>query len=372
MRTLSFLLKKEFLQIFRNKSILALIIVMPVVQLMILPWAADYEVKNIQLAIVDHDHSVYTQKLISKITASGYFELQDYSHSYKESFKLIESDRADLLLEIPSGFERQLYRENEQKVLVAVNAINGTKAGLGGAYLMNIINQFNQDIIVDWAGVTPSSGRTVIEIRSANWYNPLMNYKVFMVPGILAILVTMVGSFLTALNIVKEKEVGTIEQINVTPIKKHHFILGKLIPFWILGNLVFSIGLLVSWLVYGIIPSGSLFLLYAFIALYLLAVLGFGLLVSTFCETQQQAMFIMFFFLMIFILMGGLFTPIESMPGWAQYITVFNPLKYLIEVMRMIILKGSGWRAILPHAGSIALFAIVLNTWAVWNYRKRA
>ncbi len=372
MRILSFLLQKEFLQIFRNKSILALIMVMPTIQLMVLPWAADYEIKNIRLAIVDHDHSTYSQQLTSKITASGYYILEDYNTSYKESFKLIESDRADLILEIPAGFERQLYRDHVQGVLVAVNAINGTKAGLGCAYLLNIIQRFNQDILLQWTEPGQGAGPVVIDIHASNWYNPLMNYKVFMVPGILAILVTMVGGFLSALNIVKEKEVGTIEQINVTPIKKYHFIIGKLLPFWILGNVVVSIGLLVAWLVYGIIPAGSLLVLYGFIALYLPAVLGFGLLVSTFCETQQQAMFIMFFFLMIFILMGGLFTPIESMPGWAQYITYFNPLKYLIEVMRMVILKGSGWRDILPHAGRIALIAFVLNTWAILNYRKRA
>jgi ABC-2 type transport system permease protein len=197
-----------------------------------------------------------------------------------------------------------------------------------------------------------------------------MNYKVFMVPGILAILVTMVGGFLSALNIVKEKEVGTIEQINVTPIKKHHFILGKLIPFWVLGNVVFSLGLLVSWVVYGIIPLGSFVVLYSFISLYLLAVLGFGLLVSTFCETQQQALLIMFFFMMIFILMGGLFTPIDSMPGWAQVVTKFNPLSYLIEVMRMVVLKGSGFADIKNHLIIITAFAIVLNTWAIFNYKK--
>jgi ABC-2 type transport system permease protein len=372
MRTLSFLLQKEFLQIFRNKAILALIMLMPVIQLLVLPWAADYEIKNIQIAIVDHDHSSYSQKLIAKITASGYFKLQGYNNSYKEAFQLIESDKADLILEIPSGFERQLHRENVQKVLVAVNAINGTKAGLGGAYLASIINQFNQVIVVQWAQPPQGFDTGSIEINNTYWFNPLMNYKVFMVPGILAILVTMVGGFLTALNIVKEKEVGTIEQINVTPIKKYHFILGKLIPFWILGNVVFSFGLVVSWLIYDIVPVGNLLVLYGFIALYLTSVLGFGLLVSTYSETQQQAMFIMFFLLMIFILMGGLFTPIDSMPNWAQWITVFNPLTYLIEVMRMIILKGSGWKDIIPHARSIAIIGLVLNVWAMWNYKKRA
>jgi ABC-2 type transport system permease protein len=191
-----------------------------------------------------------------------------------------------------------------------------------------------------------------------------------MVPGILAILVTMIGGFLSALNIVKEKEVGTIEQINVTPIRKHHFILGKLIPFWVLGNIVFSIGLLISWLIYGIVPVGSLLVLYGFIAVYLLSVLGLGLLISTICETQQQAMFIMFFFMMIFILLGGLFTSTDGMPEWAKLISRLNPVTYLIDVMRMIILKGSGFGDVTRHLIIVTLFAIGLNTWAVFNYKK--
>lgn len=215
------------------------------------------------------------------------------------------------------------------------------------------------------------NGQAVIVISPSNWYNPLMKYQLFMVPGILAVLVTMIGGFLTALNIVKEKEFGTIEQINVTPIKKHHFILGKLIPFWVLGNVVFTLGLLVSWLIYGIVSTGSLLLLYVFSSIFLLAILGFGLLISTFCDTQQQAMFIMFFFMMIFVLMGGLFTPIDSMPEWAKLVSRFNPVSYLVEVMRMVILKGSGLKDILPHMGIIGLFALVLNTWAVLNYKKR-
>jgi len=210
----------------------------------------------------------------------------------------------------------------------------------------------------------------VIDVVASNWFNPALNYKVFIVPGILAILVTMIGGFLAALNIVKEKEVGTIEQINVTPIRKHIFILGKLIPFWILAMIVFTIGLLLARIVYGIIPVGSLLVLYAFIAIYLLTVLGFGLLVSTFCDTQQQAMFIMFFFMMLFILLGGLFTSIDSMPDWARLITRINPVRYMIEVMRMVILKGSGFQDVLPQMGAVSLMAVVLNSWAILNYKK--
>ncbi len=370
MKTLKYLLQKELRQIFRNKSIVAIILAVPIVQLLILPLAADYEVKNINLSIVDHDHSSYSEKLISKITASGYFKLTGYNASFTEALKLIEADKADLILEVPRGFERNLIRENQQKIFIAVNAINGTKANLGGSYLITIIRDFNGEIRLQL--VSPSKLNTIptIEITSSNWFNPLMNYKFFMVPGILAILLTMIAGYLSALNIVKEKEIGTIEQINVTPIKKHLFILGKLIPFWALGLIVFTLGLTVSWLVYGIVPLGSMGLLYGFVAVYLFAVLGFGLLISTYCDTQQQAMFIAFFFMMIFILMSGLFTSIDSMPGWAKMIAKLNPVTYMIDVMRMIVLKGSGFDDIKYHLLKVILFAIVLNCWAVFNYKK--
>ena len=370
MRTIRFLLQKEFRQIFRNRIILAMIVAMPAIQLMILPLAADYEVKNINIAVVDNDRSLYSQKLVSTITASGYFRLTGFNDSFSEAFRLIEKDDADLILEIPAGFERNLIRENQEQLFIAVNAINGVKAGLGGSYLSSIVRNFNRDIRLDLIPPTSVSQNPTIEIVSSNWFNPLLNYRIFMVPGILAILVTMVGGFLSCLNIVKEKEVGTIEQINVTPIKKHHFILGKLIPFWVLGNVVFTIGLFISWLIYGITPEGNLLVLYGFIWVYLLAVLGFGLLISTFCETQQQAMFIMFFFMMVFILMGGLFTSIDSMPSWAQIVAKSNPVSYLIAVMRMVVLKGSNFLDILPHIGITLLFATVLNIWAVINYKK--
>lgn len=370
MRTMKFLLQKEFRQIFRDKTILRMMLLAPIIQLLILPLAADYEIKNISLAVVDHDHSTYTQKLISKITSSGYFKLTGYSSSYKEAYKLIEYDKADLILEIPAGFERNLIREDEQKLFVAINAINGTKAGLGGAYLSKILSNFNSGIRVQLMQPDRYNPMPQIEVVSSNWFNPLMNYHFYIVPGILVMLVTMIAAIQSALNIVKEKEIGTIEQINVTPIKKHHFILGKLIPFWVLGNVLFTIGLLLARLIYGIAPAGNIGLLYSFLAVYLLAMLGFGLLISTFCNTQQQAMSIAFFFIMIFNLMSGLFTSVDSMPGWAQIITYFIPLRYFIDVMRMIVLKGSGFHDIQFHLGAVLLIGLVLNTWAIMNYKK--
>ncbi len=372
MRTLRFLLQKEFRQIFRDPSIIRIIFIMPMIQLLILPWAADYEVKNIQLSVVDHDHSDYSRRLITKLTASGYFQLQDYKSSYQSALHDIEKDKADLILEIPAYFERDLVKESESTLFIAVNAINGVKANLGAAYLQNIIQDYNRDLRLKWIQLPRFNPETNIAVTSSNWFNPLMNYKYFMVPGILVILVTMVGSFLASLNIVKEKEIGTIEQINVTPVKKYQFILGKLIPFWILGLVVLSIGLVIARLAYGIIPAGSFLTIYTFAAVYLLAVLGLGLLVSTFTSNQQQAMLISFFMMMVFILLGGLYTSIDSMPEWAKWITRFNPVSYFIEVMRMVILKGSGLADIKKHILVMSGFAVFLNGWAIFSYRKRS
>lgn len=370
MRTIRFLLAKEFRQIFRNKTLLPIIFLVPVVQLVILPLAANYEVRNINLAIVNHDHSSSARDLISAITSSGYFQLTYFGYAYGSALDQVEADDADLVLEIPYGFERDLIAENHQTLFIAVNAINGVKGGISAAYLNTIIRNYNHNLRADWTGPAGRPAAPAIDVVSSSWYNPHMRYQLFMVPGIIAFLVTMIGGYLTALNIVKEKETGTIEQINVTPIRKHHFIIGKLIPFWVMGLIVFTLGMLVGWLVYGIVPVGSLWLLYFFVAVYLWAILGLGLLISTFAETQQQAMFISFFFIMIFILMGGLFTPIESMPAWAQLISRLNPVTYFIEVMRMVVLKGSGLTNILPHLAAIFGFGIVFNVWAVLNYHK--
>ncbi|MBC6988748.1 MULTISPECIES: ABC transporter permease [Hymenobacter] len=367
MRTLFFLLRKEFRQIFRDKSILAMIFIMPSIQLIIMPLAANYDVKNINLAVVDNDHSSYSRRLIAKVGSSGYFRLAAYAPSFRQGLRLVEDNKADLVLEIPNGFERNLVREGSQQLSLAVDAINGTRASLGGAYLTRIIADFNQGIRLEWQ--SPPSAAT-IDIASSNWYNPLGEYRFFMVPAILVLLLTMVGGFLTALNIVREKEIGTIEQINVSPIQKWQFILGKMIPFWILGMIVFTIGLIIARVLYGIIPVGSLPTLYLFAGVYLVALLGFGLLISTYSETQLQAMFVAFFFIMIFILMSGLFTSLDSMPPWARYIAYCSPVTHFIEVVRMIVLKGSGLADVSRQLGYEVIFAVVLNTWAILNYHK--
>lgn len=373
MRTLRFLLQKEFRQIFRNRALLPVIFIAPMIQLLIMPLAADYEIKNINISIVDHDHSTYSRQLVSKISSSGYFVISDYGTSFDAAFQQFEKDKSDLILEIPLGFERNLVKENEQKLFIAVNAINGTKATVGSSYLSRIIASYNADIRLEMTANPRMNPFPNIEVPSINRFNPYLNYPFFMVPGILCTLVTMIGVYMCALNIVKEKEVGTIEQINVTPIKKIHFILGKLIPFWVIGVFLFSVGLfIIAGLVYGIRPAGSIPLLYSFLFLFLTAVLGIGLLISTFSETQQQAMSIAFFFMMIFMLMSGLFTPVDSMPNWAIVIARLNPVTHFIEVVRMVVLKGSGFNDIKYHFLVMTGFALFFNSWAIWNYRKTA
>lgn len=371
MRTLLFLLRKEFKQIFRNRALLPMIFVTPIIQLLVMPLAADFEVKNINISIVDNNHSTYSQKLISKITASGYFRLADYGNSFPNAFKQIEKDKSDLILEIPQGFEKNLIRENRQKVFIAVNAINGSKATLGGSYLGSVIAEFNADVRLQWNTPDRISSAPTFQATSTNWFNPFLNYRFFMVPGILVTLVTMIGAYMCALNIVKEKEIGTIEQINVTPIKKHIFILGKLIPFWVIGVFVFSVGLfVVGRFVYGIVPQGSILLLYLFLSIFLIALLGIGLLISTYSETQQQAMSVAFFFMMIFMLMSGLFTSVDSMPNWAKFIANCSPVTHFINVMRMVVLKGSGFNDIKYQLFAMVGFAALFNGWAILNYKK--
>ncbi len=361
---LKYLLEKEFKRIRRDKVLPKIIFIMPVMQLIILPFAANFEMRNINLAVVDHDRSVTSMQLTEKVLSSGYFRLTGTAVSYAAAMKWIETDRADILLEVPADFEKQLGREGKADVLVAVNAVNGTKGGMGSSYLAQIIQQFNQEKGMEvLTSGTPS-------VTSINLFNPHLNYKNYMVPGILVFLITIVSGFLSALNIVSEKEKGTIEQINVTPVPKILFLLSKLIPFWVIGFILLTIGATVAWIIYGLLPVGSFGTIYLFAAVYLIAFTGFGLAVSSVSSTQQQAMFTSFFFIIIFALLSGLFTPISSMPEWAQQVTRLNPLRYFVEVMRMVYLKGSSLGDLTSQFLAVCLFAVCFNVLAVVSYRK--
>ncbi len=374
MRTIRFLVQKEFLQIFRNKGILPVILVVPVVQLLILSYAADFEVKNLKVFWVDQDHSEISRSLRQKISSSRYFTITEFSQGVGQGDVALDQGTVDLVLTIPPHFEQEIIKTRSSDAQLIMNAIDGTKAGLGSYYLSQIINQFNVELAPEIGMRLGSDGVQIkrIDTEYSFWFNPVLNYKTFMVPGILVLLVTMIGVFISSMNIVREKELGTIEQLNVTPIKKHQFILGKLIPLWILGLVEFTIGLLVAKFVFNVPMLGSLPLLYLFTGVYLVMVLGLGMFISTLTDTQQQAMFISWFFLVIFILMSGVFTPIENMPGWAQKITLFNPVRYFIEVVRMVMLKGAAVDQISTQFLVVGVYALVINALAVWRYKKVA
>jgi ABC-2 type transport system permease protein len=370
MRTIKFIIQKEFRQIFRNKSMLPLIFVVPFVQLLILVHAATFEMKNINLYVVDNDLSTTSRQLISKFEGSPFFKLKKTTFSIKEAENALLNNDAAVVLVINNGLEKSLVRENKASVQLLLNAINGTVAGISNYYAMSILNSYNKDIITEWYGVGQSSQIKQINIDYSFWYNPELNYKTFMVPGILVLLVTLIGLFLSGMNLVREKEIGTIEQINVTPIKKYQFIIGKLVPFWIIALFELAFGLTLGKLLFNIPIVGNVFLVFGFAAIYLLAILGIGLFISTITNNQLQSMFFSFFFMLIFIMMSGLFTSVESMPDWAQKLDRINPIYYFIRVMRMILLKGSTFKDIVSEFVSITIYAVSILGLAVWRFRK--
>ena len=359
MRTVLYLVQKEFLQIFRNKLMLPMLLVMPVVQTILLSYAANYEVKNLSLGVVDHDLSPMSRQLVARFSASGYFQVYRAGFSVKEADADLARDRTDLILEIPPHFERNYVREGAAKVALTANAINAVKAGLALGYANSIIN------------APALERRGGIEVTYSNWYNPQLDYKTFMVPGILGEIIALIICFLTALNIVRERELGTIEQLNVTPIRKWQFILGKLVPFWLISLVMMTLGLSIGWLIFRIPMLGDLWLVFLYTLVFAPCMLGIGFLISNFAESQQQAMFTAWFFLVIFILMCGLFTPTDSMPEWAQWLNTLNPVKYFVEFMRLVLLKGAGFADIRQNFLTVLGYALVVNGLAVWTYRKR-
>ena len=368
---IKYLIEKEFKQMIRDSFMPKLILIFPCIMMILMPWAADLEIKNINLCIVDNDHSDYSRKLINKINASEYFRLKEIAPTYTEAMESIEKGSIDVILEIPPFFERDLIKEKNTNVLISANTVNGTKGGLGSSYMMEIINSFAGEIQQEWKSVD-NKAVSAVNISIQNRFNPHLNYKFFMVPALMVMLLTLLCGFLPALNIVSEKEIGTIEQINVTPVNKFTFILAKLIPYWIVGFIVLSICFLLAKILYGISPVGNLSTLYFFALIFIILISGFGLIISNYSNTMQQAMFVMFFFIIILILMSGLFTPVASMPQWAQTIVFFNPLKYFIQVMRAVYLRGSGISELMPQLAALLSFAIILNIWAVVSYRKNS
>jgi len=378
MKKLIFLLRKEFRQIRRNPFMIRAIIAVPVLQMLILVPAVTFEVKRIDLAVIDNDRSQASRELVAKLTGSSFFVVAATPATVTEAESMLFSGDADIALVIPPDFSEGLAGVTRPRLQVLVDAVNATSAQLSWSYLTSVVRDFNRDVIVS-TGMMPGnttalSGGSVpgISVSPRYWYNPTLNYKYYMLPGVLVILITAIGLMMSGLNLVREKESGTIEQINVTPVMKWQLIASKIIPFFIIGLLDLALGLSIGWLAFNIPFEGSLLLFFACAAIFLVAVLGLALFFSTMASTQQQFLFVAFFFVMIFILMSGIFTPTESMPLWAQQFNWVNPVAYLMRINRMVMLKGSGFSDIMRDMGMLTVLAFSYLTLAIRAYRKRA
>ena len=344
--TLRYLIQKELLQIRRNSFLPKLIVMFPIMIMCVMPWVMQMEVKNIRVDVVDIDRTTQSQRLVHDIEASNYFIFNGMQPTYQAAMEDVEHGKADIILEIRDG-----------KYLIAANAVNGTKGAMGSAYLSQIATKdLRNDNVV---GVL-------------NLYNKGQNYKLYMIPALLAIVMMLMTGFLPTLNIVGEKETGTIEQINVTPVSKWAFILSKLIPYWIIALFVVTVCLILAWLVYGITPVGSVWLVYLLAMLLALFFSSLGLIISNYSSTMQQAIFVMWFFVVCIMLLSGLFTPTRSMPQWAYMSTYINPMHYFIDAIRTVFIRGGGFQDIAHQLMALLGIGIVMACWAVQSYKKNS
>ncbi len=358
---LRYLLEKEFKQFIRNRFLPRIVIILPFAALAIFPLTANMDIKNLALAVVDNDRSATSRQIEEKITSSGFFKLSGYFDNSNSALKSIERNEADLILEIPPQFEQSLNRENSASVMIAANAVNGMKGGMGSMYLSSIITDYNREL----------ASRQINEIRPLYRFNPDLSYRAFMVPALMSMMLAIICGFLPALNIVSEKENGTIEQMNVTPVGKFTFIISKLIPYWTAGFVVATLCMFTAFIFYGMLPKGSIPLLYLFAAVFILSFSGFGLIVSNYAQTIQQAIFIIFFFVLTMIFLSGLYTPYQNMPEWAQFMSNASPLKYFIQVLRITYLKGATFAEMQHLFYPLCILAVIFNGWAVLSYEKR-
>ena len=376
MRTLRFLLRKEYLQIFRDRIMVAQLLLLPAIQLALLANAATFEVKSARLVVVDEDRSATSRGLVDRLRAAGRFRLVEATPSAERADEAMMRREAGVILHIPRDFERDLVRTRTAPVQLVLNAEDGAAAGVTLAYAQRIVADYSSELAATLrlsalSEDEPVPGHGRLDVRARGWYNPDLDYRFYMVPGILVQLVTMVGTLLTALNIVREKELGTLEQLNVTPVTRGQFIAAKLIPLWSPGLVALTIGMLVARFAFHVPMRGSVVLVFGTASVYLLAALGVGLLVSTMVSTQQQAMFVTFFIVLVYLLMSGLFTPVRSMPTWAQWLAQANPVMHFIEIMRAVMLRGAGLHEIARSLAVLSLIAVGVFSLSVRLYAKR-
>ncbi len=366
---LKYLIRKEFLQIRRNPFLPRLIFIFPILIMCVMPWVMNMEIKNIVVDVVDHDHSTLSARLVHRIEASDYFIFHGQKEGYRAALADVERSEADVIVEIPQHFERDTRRGEHPQILVAANAVNGTKGMMGTQYMNSIVSQHLAENNPNTVQMQSTASKT---ISTLYLYNKHLNYKLFMIPSLMAILIMLMCGFLPALNIVGEKENGTIEAINVTPVSKVDFILAKLIPYWLIALVVMTICFVLAWAVYGITSAGNLGLVYLLAILLSLVFSGLGLAISNYSETMQQAVFVMWFVVVCLMLLSGLFTPVRSMPHWAYLTTYVNPMHYFIDAIRTVFVRGGDFYSIAHQLLALVIIAVLMNVWAIASYRKNS
>jgi ABC-2 type transport system permease protein len=373
-RTVFFLVRKEFLQIFRDRTTVFQIFMIPVIQLLVLANAATFDVKRVAMLVVDEDRTTVSTGLVQRLMAGRQFRVvRDEPSDAGVEHALLDRE-VTAVLHIPRRFEEDLVRRGRAPVQLVLNAEEGATAGIVQSYANAIVASYAAELDRTLPGIrsgAPTAVRVApLDLRTRRWYNPTRNYKHWMVPALMVSLTTIIGLLLTAQNITRENELGTLEQLNVTPMTKTQFIAAKLIPFWILTMVIFSLGLAIGKLVFDIPMRGNLLLVYLAAAIYLIVVLGLGLAISTITRTQQQAMFVAFFVILVFLLMSGLFTPVDSMPDWAQRVAEANPVKHFVGIMRAVLMRGAGLETVGRPIAGLAAAGVIVLALAVLRYRK--
>ena len=366
MKQLRVLLAKELRQIRRNSFMPKLILGFPIMVMLILPLVTTMDVRHIGVGIVDSDNSTLSARIISHVSASSYFSIYQVNNDYQHMFDALNQGDIDVIVSIPPHFERSMLANQEGRISIDANAVNANKGTLGMQYILQTLRSVITEIRTE-NGLPRMQDPVVVQYR----YNPTLNYKNYMIPALMIILLIMTGGFLPAINLVIEKEKGTIDQINVSPISKITFTLSKLIPFWIIGLIVLTIALGISCLIYGLIPAGQVWLIYLAAILFTFTMSGLAITIANFSNTMQQTMFMMFFFIIQFILMSGLLTPISSMPTWAQYFTYLLPPRYFIEIIRSVFLKASTFSDLSMNYLALFISSLLFNILAAVTYKKQ-
>ena len=367
------MLIKEFIQVFRDKRTRFVLFGPPIIQMLVFGYAATFEIHHVPAVVLDLDHSQESRELISRFSSSPYFDVQRQLTDYRQIGNLIDQGKATIGLQINAGFAQNLRKGQTAPLQVIVDATNSNTALIASGYITQIALGFARDCQKDriyrispqLMGKIPS-----VELAPRPWYNPDLRSRWFFVPGVIGSLTLVLVVILTAFAVVREREIGTLEQIMVTPIRPAEFILGKTLPFFLIGLLDVSLIATVGTLWFQIPFRGRILVLFVGAILFLLCMLGVGLLISTVSSTQQQAMVTSFFFIMPAITFSGFGFPISTMPQWLQYLTYLSPLRYFLVVLRGTYLKGVGMEILWPQMLAMAAMGISLLLIAVFRFRK--